>query len=142
MFFTSWLCISQLLSIVHEINLSFKSAPSADVRGVFLDISKTFDKVWHPGLLHKLESYEVKGKLLEVLTNYLRERIERVVLDGQCSSWERILFGIPQRSVVGLLLFLIYINDLLINFTPSVKHMQVIRFCFFQFMIKCLLGMN
>ena len=142
MFFTSWLCISQLLSIVHEINLSFKCAPSADVRGVFLDISKTFDKVWHPGFLYKLELYEVKGKLLDVLTNYLRERVERVVLDGQCSSWERVLFGIPQRSAGGLLLFLIYINDLQINFAPSVKHTQMIRFCFFQFMIKCLLGMN
>ena len=91
---------------MHEINLSFKSAPSADVRGVFLDISKTFDKVWHPGLLYKLELYEIKGKLLDVLTNYLRERVERVVLDGQCSSWERVLFGIPKRSVVGLLLHL------------------------------------
>ena len=50
-------CISQLLPIVHEIHLSSDCAPSADVRGVFLHISKVFDKVWHPGLLRKLESY-------------------------------------------------------------------------------------
>ena len=56
-------CISQLLSIVHNINSSFDCDPLQDVRGIFLDISKAFDKVWHEGLLFKLKTYGVKGEI-------------------------------------------------------------------------------
>ena len=59
-------CISQLLSIIHEIQTSFHSNLPVDVRGVFLDISKTFDKVSRKGLLYKLKSYWVEGELLSL----------------------------------------------------------------------------
>ena len=65
-------CITQLLSIIHEIQTAFDENPTADVRGVFLDISKAFDKVWHDGLLHKLKGYGVQGELLSLLRNYLQ----------------------------------------------------------------------
>ena len=100
-------CVSQLLSIVHEINSSFDYDLTQDVRGVFLDISKAFDKVWHEGLLHKLEMYGVKEDVLNLLRNYLHERCQRVVFNGQTSSWELIKFGVPQGSALGLLMFLI-----------------------------------
>ena len=60
-------CISQLLSIVHDINSSFNCDTTQDARGIFLDISKVFDKVWHEGLLSKLKTYGVKGELLNLL---------------------------------------------------------------------------
>ena len=102
-------CIAQLLSIIHEIPASFDSNPLADVRSVFLDISKSFDKIWHKGLLYKLKSYGVKGVLLSLLECYLRDQTQRVVLNGQNSDWRKINSGVPQWSVLGSLLFLIYI---------------------------------
>ena len=105
-------CIFQLLSIVHEINSFFDCNPTIDIRGVFLDISKACDKVWHEGLLFKLESYGIGGELLNLFKDYLKERQQGVVLNGQSSSWEAIKSAVPQGSVLGPLLFLIYTNDL------------------------------
>ena len=79
-------CVSQLLSIVHDINSSSDCDPTQDVTGVFLDISKVFDKVWHEGLFYKLKTYGVKGEVLNLLRNYLHERYQRVALNGQTSS--------------------------------------------------------
>ena len=59
-------CINQLLSIVHSIYSDFDHNPSLEVRGNFLDISKAFDKVWHDGLLYKLESFGISGNLLKL----------------------------------------------------------------------------
>ena len=110
-FLTGDLCIAQLLLIIHEIKASFDSNPFADVRGVFLDISKAFDKNWHKALLYKLKSYGVEGELLSLLECYLRDQTERVVSNGQNSDWRKINFGVSQGTVLGPLVFLIYIND-------------------------------
>ena len=67
---------------------------------MFLDISKAFDKVWHEGLIFKLKTYGVEGKLIMLLENYLKNRNQRVVLNGLNSSWKRILAGVPQGSVI------------------------------------------
>ena len=82
-------CIAQLLSIIHEIQTAFDENPTVDVRGVFLDISKAFDKVWHDGIIFKLKSSGVKGELLSLLKNYLENREQRVVLNGQTPDGEK-----------------------------------------------------
>ena len=76
------------------------------------DISKAFDKVWHEGLLYKLKSIGISGELYNLLENYLSDRFQRVILNGQFSWWKLILAGFHQGSILGSLLFLIYINDL------------------------------
>ena len=92
-----------------------------DVRGIFLDISKAFDKVWHDVLLFKLKTYGVEGDLLLLLKNYLKNRKQRVVLNGQTSEWTKSNSRVPRGSVLEPLLFLIYINDLPDGITSMCK---------------------
>ena len=111
-------CINQLLAIIHEIYKSFDAC--LDRRAMFLDISKAFDRVWHLGL-YKLKQNGISGNLLETLTDFLKDRKQRVVLNGQNSSLANIEAGVPQGSILGPLLFLIYINDLSDNLSTNVK---------------------
>ena len=83
-FRSSGSCQSQLLSIVHDIYASFAQSPALEVRANFLDIS--IDKVWHEGLIFKLEHIEVSGNLLSLLKSFLNNRFQRGILNDQCSN--------------------------------------------------------
>ena len=86
-----------LFSPCHSlILLSFDASPSIETRGIFLDIPKSFDKVWHEGLLFKLQTYGIKGPLLPLIKKFLSDRFQRVVLNGQTSDWKSILEGVPK----------------------------------------------
>ena len=82
-------CINQLINITHDVFQSFDSNPSLEVRGVFLDISKAFDRVWHKGLLFKLKSNGVEGNIYNLIESFLSNRLQIVVLNGQSSNWEK-----------------------------------------------------
>ena len=87
-------CINQLLSIIHEIYQSFDD--NLEVRAVFVDISKAFEKVWHKGLIFKLKQNGISDKILNIITDFLSFRKQRVVLNGQTSPWVSIEAGMPQ----------------------------------------------
>ena len=90
--------INQLLAVTDEIFQSFES--NAETRAAFLDISKAFDKVWHEGLQFKLKQ-RISGKLHSLISDFLSERKQRVVLNGKESPWLPLNAGVPQGSILG-----------------------------------------
>jgi hypothetical protein len=114
--------VTHLVEIYHTFCQAISEGK--EIRVVFCDVSRAFDRVWHQGLLFKLEKCGIAGTLLTWLRHYLHERYQRVVLNGQMSSWALVMAGVPQGSVLGTLLFLIYLNDI----THVVKHCQIRMF--------------
>ena len=78
---------------------------------VFCDLSKAFDIVWHQGLILKLKQYGISGEFLNCLTSYLDNRQERVSIKNYKSSYKNVFAGVRQGSILGPLLFLIYVYD-------------------------------
>ena len=111
--------INQLLKIVHDIYNGLELQKEA--RMVFLDVSKAFDRVWHEGLLFKLRQLGIEGTLLNFIGSYLSNRFQRVTISGQSSPLLPVEAGVPQGSILGPLLFLVYINDITDNIVCDIK---------------------
>ena len=92
-----------------------------EFRVLFFDISKAYDKVWHEGLLFKLKRAGIRGKLLSWFSSYLSARYQRVILPDGVSALSLVQAGVPQGSILGLLLFLVYINDIVDDIQANIN---------------------
>jgi hypothetical protein len=103
-------------TVPYSVNVNVKNTFTSHI-----DISKAFDRVWHIGLLTKIESIRIQGPLLSWMNNYLSNRKQRVVMNNSNSQWRDIKAGVPQGSIPDPLLFINLINDIVTYIQSTIK---------------------
>ena len=112
-------CQAQLISIVEELQLALDCHQQVDL--IMLDFSKAFHTVPHQHLLKKLSFYGIDDKLHHLLSTWLTKRSQRVAVDGCESKCVSVLSGVPQGTILGPVMFLLYINDINNNVSSSLR---------------------
>ena len=112
-------CETQLLLTIEDLGKNLDEGYEVDLQ--IFDFSKAFDKVPHQRLLSKLNYYGIQGKTLAWINFWLTERIQRVVVDGEASSFVKVTSGVPQGTVLGPLMFLLFINDIHENLDSTLR---------------------
>ena len=128
-------CETQLLTLADELVSGLDKSQQHDI--IVLDFSKPFDRVPHERLLPKMDHYDVSGSTLEWIGAFLTDRVQQVKVEGATSYSIQVLSGVPQGTVLGPLLFLVFINDL-----PDCVESEIRLFAIYCILYRCIKDTN